>query len=252
MRLRNCRIFIFRRPKRVPGGLFGLERMHGGFIGWGRRGLMGFCRRQACGGVEIGMRLLVLHPTGTDVAAEKRRATMVLHAVRRIGFDHTVIVYPNNDPGSGGIIDYWKLHTDRKRETVLRDVARGEYLALMRDAAVLVGNSSSGIIEAASFGTPVLDIGPRQAGRERSGNVKNVPFTSAAIERQLRRIWNGGRPRRFAKRNVYGGGGAGRRIAKLLASVSLDGRMKRKLIAYRSCRVFRSGSIWRAYPARRV
>jgi UDP-N-acetylglucosamine 2-epimerase len=102
----------------------------------------------------------------------------------------------------------------------------------MRDAAVLVGNSSSGVIEAASFGTPVLDIGPRQAGRERSANVKYIPFSPAAIEKELRRIWNNGRPRRFHGRNVYGGNGAGRRIAKVLANVRLDDRLKRKMIAY--------------------
>jgi GDP/UDP-N,N'-diacetylbacillosamine 2-epimerase (hydrolysing) len=198
----------------------------------GSPGIDGIVSAAKSGGRGDRYALLVLHPTDTDVAAEKWRAAMVLRAVRRIGFDHTVIVYPNNDPGSAGIIDYWKSHTDHKRATVLRDVARPEYLALLRDAAVLVGNSSSGIIEAASFGTPVLDVGPRQAGRERSGNVKNVPFDSAAIGRELGRIWNEGRPRRFAKRNVYGGSGAGRRIAKALAGISLDDRVKRKLIAY--------------------
>jgi GDP/UDP-N,N'-diacetylbacillosamine 2-epimerase (hydrolysing) len=176
--------------------------------------------------------LLVLHPTDTDVAGEARRAAMVLGAVRKIGFDQTIIVYPNNDPGSKGIIGCWESSADFKRETVLRDVSRAVFLALLRDAAVLVGNSSSGIIEAASFGTPVLDIGVRQAGRERSGNVKNVAFSSAAIERELQRIWNGGPPRRFGKRNVYGGNGAGGKIAKVMGEILVDDRLKRKLIVY--------------------
>jgi UDP-N-acetylglucosamine 2-epimerase len=104
---------------------------------------------------------------------------------------------------------------------------------LLRDAVALVGNSSSGIIEAASFGTPVIDIGPRQLGRERSANVINVPFDAARIERELKRIWNGGRPVRHSKRNVYGGGGAGKRIADVLARLDLsDERLRRKLIAY--------------------
>ncbi len=176
--------------------------------------------------------LLVLHPTDTDADIEARRAAMVLGAVRRIGFDHTIIVYPNNDPGSKGIIRCWESSAYSKRETVLRDVSRAGFLALMRDAAVLVGNSSSGIIEAASFGTPVVDIGVRQAGRERSGNVRNVSFSAAAMERELRRIWNGGKPRRFGKRNVYGGDGAGKRVAKVLGEILVDDRFKRKLIAY--------------------
>src|SRR5436305_209551 len=76
-------------------------------------------------------------------------------------------------------------------------VPRSEFLGLTRDAVVLVGNSSSGIIEAASFGTPVVDIGTRQLGRERGANVRNVPLIAARIERELRRSWNGGKPMRF-------------------------------------------------------
>jgi GDP/UDP-N,N'-diacetylbacillosamine 2-epimerase (hydrolysing) len=173
--------------------------------------------------------LLVLHPTDVDAIVEAKRARIVLGAVQKIGFDDVVVVYPNNDPGSMGIIRCWRSTAG---VTVLRNVSRPKYLALVRDAAVLVGNSSSGIIEAASFGTPVLDIGPRQMGRERSGNVRNVSFVEKAIERELRQIWNGGRPRRFGKRNVYGGDGAGRRIAKALADMRIDDRLRRKLIAY--------------------
>jgi UDP-hydrolysing UDP-N-acetyl-D-glucosamine 2-epimerase len=176
--------------------------------------------------------LLVLHPTDTDEKIEAARAAMLLHTVRKINFDHIVIVYPNNDPGSAGIIRCWKSQPKSNQETIVPDVSRPQFLALLRDAAVLVGNSSSGIIEAATFGTPVIDIGPRQAGRERSANVKNVPFSPAEIEKELRRIWNDGRPRRFHGTNVYGGDGAGRRIAKVLANLPLDDRLKRKLIAY--------------------
>ena len=92
--------------------------------------------------------------------------------------------------------------------------------------------SGSKIIEAASFGTPVLDVGPRQLGRERSQNVTNVPYSEPAIRRALEKIWNDGRPRRFRGRNVYGSGGAGLRIARVLASLKIDDRMRRKLIAY--------------------
>jgi GDP/UDP-N,N'-diacetylbacillosamine 2-epimerase (hydrolysing) len=106
------------------------------------------------------------------------------------------------------------------------------FLALVRDAAVLVGNSSSGIIEAASFGTPVLDIGPRQCGRERGANVINVPFSQARIQQELHRIWNHGNPIRYPRKNVYGGNGAGRRIASLLAKIKVEPKLLRKLITY--------------------
>ena len=101
----------------------------------------------------------------------------------------------------------------------------------MRDAAVMVGNSSSGIIEAASFGTPVLDVGPpgrsraewerrerARSTKQRSGRCYRASSTTAG---------RGG-----AGPNVYGGDGAGRRIAAALARMAVNDRLLRKLIAY--------------------
>jgi UDP-hydrolysing UDP-N-acetyl-D-glucosamine 2-epimerase len=176
--------------------------------------------------------LLVLHPTVTDESVERCTAEMVLRATRSAGFRHIVIVHPNNDPGGRGIAGCWDAHSDDERLIIRRDIARPLFLGLMRDAAVLVGNSSSGIIEAASFGTPVVDIGPRQAGRERSANVTHVPAQAKTVRAALASIWRDGRPRRFPAKNVYGGGGAGKRIAAELARLSVDQRPLRKLIAY--------------------
>ena len=118
------------------------------------------------------------------------------------------------------------------RLRIHRDIPRPIYLGLLRDAAVLVGNSSSGIIEAASFRTPVVDVGPRQRGRERGPGVVNVPYVSARIRQELLRIYHGGAPRRAPSGNIYGGQGAGRKIASVLANVQLNDRLTRKLISY--------------------
>jgi UDP-hydrolysing UDP-N-acetyl-D-glucosamine 2-epimerase len=176
--------------------------------------------------------LLVLHPTAADEAIERRTAETVLRATSAAGVPRIVIVHPNNDPGGRGIARCWDAHEQDERLIIRRDIARPLFLGLMRDAAVLVGNSSSGIIEAASFGTPVLDIGPRQAGRERSANVRHVPAQARAIRFALADVWRDGSPRRFPAKNVYGGGGAGKRIAAELARLSVDQRLLRKLIAY--------------------
>ncbi len=188
-----------------------------------------------CPGVEAGAvqtALVVLHPVDADETVEYARARAFLRAVASIPFDRIIIVFPNTDPGAPGIVRCWREHATGDRFEVFPDLPRDEFLGRMRDAAVLVGNSSSGIIEAASFGTPVVDVGPRQLGRERSQNVTNVPYSEAAIRRALKRIWNNGRPRRFRGPNVYGGGGAGLRIARVLAGLKIDDRTRRKLIAY--------------------
>ena len=122
--------------------------------------------------------LVLLHPQSTNVAQENKAAKLLLRAVESIAFERIVIVYPNNDPGSGGIAAAWDALPKHPRLAVRRDLPRRIFLGLLRDAALLIGNSSSGIIEAASFGTPVLDIGSRQAGRERGDNVHHVEMNA--------------------------------------------------------------------------
>lgn len=173
--------------------------------------------------------LLVLHPTTPEASAERRRAAMVLGAVRRAGLEQVIIVSPNNDPGARGILAAWKSARRHRGVSVARDLPRSVFLGLLRDAQVLVGNSSSGIIEAAAFRTPVVDIGPRQAGRERSNNLLHVEFDAAAIVRALRSAI---RMPRSRIRNVYAGDGAGEAMADILARLDLRCIGVGKLISY--------------------
>jgi UDP-hydrolysing UDP-N-acetyl-D-glucosamine 2-epimerase len=183
--------------------------------------------------------LLLLHPVDADEAVEGTRAEALLAAVQSIPFSQIVIIYPNNDPGSRGVVNAWVKLSDRggvhngaDRFIVLPNAPRPIFLGLLRDAAALIGNSSSGIIEAASFGTPVIDIGPRQRGREHGANVTHVPYQGPALRRALKALWNDGKPRRAAGANVYGSGGAGAKIARALGGLEINDRLLRKLIAY--------------------
>jgi GDP/UDP-N,N'-diacetylbacillosamine 2-epimerase (hydrolysing) len=182
-------------------------------------------------GKRLRYALVVLHPTSADEAAEHRRAAMILAACRRFDFEEIHVVWPNNDPGARGIVRCWKEHP-HAIAMWHENLMRPAFLGLLRDAAVLVGNSSSGIIEAASFGTPVIDVGDRQKGRLAGENVTNVPFNERALRSALRKVWNDRRPVRFAGKNPYARPGTGRRIARVLATMALDQAVRRKLIAY--------------------
>lgn len=182
--------------------------------------------------------LLALHPAGGTADDERVRATALLDASTQAGIERVVVVYPNNDPGSAGIAAAWDDSSGGVGEpsgggrTFCRTLPRGVFLGLLRDAAVLVGNSSSGIIEAASFGTPVIDVGPRQSGREHGPNVIHVGYEAGSIVRAIGRVWRRGNPVRFPRRNVYGTGRTGTKIADALAELTIDDRLMRKLIAY--------------------
>lgn len=175
--------------------------------------------------------LLLLHPIAADAALEQNRCAMTFRALRKAGISQIVAIYPNNDPGSAGIIAQIRMSQNADM-IVLKDAPRGAFLGLLKECVMLVGNSSSGIIEAASFGTPVINIGPRQLGRDRSQNVTDVPYAQSLITKAAARIWNKARPKRFADVNLYGGNGTGKRIAAILAKIRLDERLGRKLISY--------------------
>ena len=182
------------------------------------------------GWVSGSFALVVLHPTEADDLLEEHRAKMLLRAIRVARIKSIVAVAPNNDPGSTGILRCWE-NSDMGLQ-FHRDLPRADFLGLLRDTAVLIGNSSSGIIEAASFGTPVIDVGDRQKGRERGPNVRNVPFQIGSLQKAISAVWNRGVPARFPGSNVYGDGATGEKIANILARVTLDDRLRRKLIAY--------------------
>ena len=204
-------------------GAPGLDRITADALEWEEHQPQTHARRRG------GYALLILHPTDADNELEYQRAKMLIRACLDAGVLEIVAVDPNNDPGSQGIVRALREAGGVTRHS---NLGRGAFLGLLRDAAMLVGNSSAGIIEAASFGTPVLDIGPRQAGRERGANVTTVPFNPTAVRRGVKTIWNNARPRRYGKRNIYGAGDAANRIAKALAGVSLAGRVRQKLISY--------------------
>ncbi|MDB5896980.1 MAG: neuC, partial [Ramlibacter sp.] len=111
----------------------------------------------------------------------------------------------------------------------LRHLPRERFCAAMRHCSVMVGNSSSGIIEAASFGTPVVNVGTRQHLREHGPNVLDVGGDTDSIARALYQQLSHGR---WPCDNPWGDGHAGERIAQLLMRLPLDGAVLEKTNSY--------------------
>jgi GDP/UDP-N,N'-diacetylbacillosamine 2-epimerase (hydrolysing) len=171
-----------------------------------------------------GYGLLLLHPSSADEDLERKRALMAVDAVRRVfPRGKLEVIGPNNDPGHRGIL---RAYEERKRQVALRlSMPQEEFWGKLLTLGVLVGNSSSGIIEAATFGCAVVNIGERQAGRERNANVIDVDWDVDAIEKAVRRAsTDEGFKRQVAQRkNVYGDGKAGTRIVTVLEQLAREG-----------------------------
>jgi GDP/UDP-N,N'-diacetylbacillosamine 2-epimerase (hydrolysing) len=177
--------------------------------------------------------VVALHPIEADPRVEAARARQILTATAAAGIASIVVIDPNNDPGSEGIRTAWREAEKSGRIMRRSNLPRDIFLGLLRDAAVLVGNSSSGIIEAASFGTPVVDVGPRQNGRQRSGDVRNVRYGFAPVRQAVAHFWDGGDAPRGKYPNPYAHDGyAGVRIAQILGRLAISPKLLAKLIAY--------------------
>ncbi len=165
--------------------------------------------------------LVVQHPETVGQRSHLDDLDPTLAAVLTSGLP-ALAVLPNADAGG-------RAMTDRLLgEPGLRTVAslpRAEYVTLLAGAAALLGNSSSGIIEAALLGVPAVNVGDRQAGRTRGDNVIDVPADEAAIAAALRRALDPAFRAGLARRSPYGDGHAAPRIVDALPAASRDGRL---------------------------
>lgn len=174
--------------------------------------------------------VVTYHPVTNDDAATRRELSSLLATLARSDFATIIATSPNADPGAGAIADALRraARADRRIHLV-RSLGTQRYHSLMKLAAVMIGNSSSGIIEAPSLGLPVVNIGERQAGRPRGANVIDAGSDRASIERAIARARTASfRARARRARNPYDGGNTSRKVASFLLEVDLTSELRRK------------------------
>lgn len=177
--------------------------------------------------------VLVQHPVSTDPDSAGPHMRETMDAVEALGLQ-TIAIYPNSDAGGRAIARELEKRRGVPGFHLFKNLPRERYLALLSGAAALVGNSSSGMIDAASFKVPVVNVGDRQRGRERGRNVLDCAPRKAAISSALRRaLFDRGFRRTLAgSRSPYGRGRAGVFIARTLSRVSLNGGLLQKRLDY--------------------
>lgn len=172
--------------------------------------------------------LMVYHPVLQETATAADDTRRILKALADAGLQ-VLALMPNADAGSDGVRAALAAAGSTPGVTVRTHLGRPDFTTAMARADVMIGNSSSGIIEAASFGTPVLNVGPRQNLRERNANVVDVPATDQALADGLAELLTRGR---YPVQNVYGDGKTADRIAGLLATLPLDAALLMKVNGY--------------------
>lgn len=182
---------------------------------------------------RTGQALIVQHASGRSPVKERDAMGRILRIAKDAGLTRRII-YPNTDRGHTGVVEAIERHRGQASNgdvRVYRSLDRDRYLRMLIESDVLIGNSSSGIIEAATAGTAVLNVGKRQAGRERAGRcVVDAEETAAALRAGLKRALKK-RPI-IGAATAYGGRPVGPIIAKLLADTPLDAEFRHKLNSF--------------------
>jgi UDP-hydrolysing UDP-N-acetyl-D-glucosamine 2-epimerase len=174
-------------------------------------------------GIDLGQSttLITYHPT--TIARDTIREADAMFAAIEAMPGQLLCCYPNADAGSRALIERMEsCMRERGCGKVIVNLDPVVYWSLLQCVDLMVGNSSSGIIEAASFALPVVDVGIRQRGRERGRNVLTAEPTVESILEQIGIARNEEFRRSLAgMENPYGDGRASERIVAVLASIPL-------------------------------
>ena len=172
--------------------------------------------------------ILIQHPVTSEINSGYQ-ITNTLKAVKKIDIDK-LIIYPNNDAGSKKIIKV----INSSGFKIARTLNLREYKTILSKASLLIGNSSSGIHEAATFKIPVINIGTRQSGRLKPPNVISTSYNARDIRKKINYVLNN---KFFIKKmkslkNPYGDGKTSKRIVRLLSQINISKKIIQKRITY--------------------
>ena len=193
-------------------------------VGAPRLSRRGFLEKVGVAGVDS-LRLVTVHPE-TNAPDPLAPLDAVLGALENRPTP-TLITAPNSDPAGAEARRRIDTFVDRHCWAAFSETLGSTlYPNALRHATVMVGNSSSGVIEAGLFGLPVINVGDRQAERERGANVTDVENDARAVTAALDRLR--ATPGRCRSWTPYGDGQSGPRVAGVLENVPRCRRLMRK------------------------
>ncbi len=165
--------------------------------------------------------LVMQHPVTTEFGDGLRQIQETIQAIHELKIQ-TVWLWPNVDAGSDDIAKGIRVYRENQKPDFVhfyRNFSVEDYARILNNAACIVGNSSSGLREGAYLGTPCVNIGSRQNGRERGQNVLDADHHTGQIANAVRKQIAHGR---YPRNTLFGDGVSGKKIAEILATSPLS------------------------------
>jgi len=167
--------------------------------------------------------IAIMHPVTTNIANLKKESEIFFLSLVKSKLNY-IIVFPNNDLGSEIILkEIYKLKSNNKFR-IFPSIRFESYLTLLKNSNFIIGNSSSGIIEAPYYGITTINIGTRQTNRLKTKLIKNISFNEKEIIKTINQVKN----RKITKRKFFGEGNSAKKIEKLLLSNKIWNVSKQK------------------------
>lgn len=167
-----------------------------------------------------GYLVVMQHPVTSEYASSRKDVEETLKAIHELNIP-TFWFWPNIDAGSDGTSNGIRSFRELKKPSNIhffKNMEPNDFLCLLKNSQCLIGNSSVGIRECAYLAVTVVNIGTRQHGRNRGGNVVDVDYEKKviinAIKEQIRN-------KNIMSENIYGEGDSGVKIANILAETEL-------------------------------
>lgn len=173
--------------------------------------------------------IVMQHTVTTEVAKAERNILETLYAINELKIQ-TIIILGNADLGSKKIANIIRKSKIKQYETL----SFSKYINLLKHATALIGNSSSGKMEAPFLKIPSINIGTRQSGRPKTISVIDVPYDKNQIKKAILKTIE---DKTFLKnikkqKNIYGDGNSSKKIVKILETINLDTIPIQKKLTY--------------------
>lgn len=173
--------------------------------------------------------LVTFHPVTLEDETGEHQMRELLDALSELKDTSIIFTMPNADTGGRRLIKMINEYVSQNVNShVFTSLGQLRYLSCLAHVDAMVGNSSSGLIEAPSFKKGTINIGDRQLGRLQATSVINCPPEKYAIGRALEKLYSADFQASLAQTiNPYGEGGASVKIVEILSTVTLDGILKK-------------------------